>query len=146
MTIPRAPASVISEPASGDGSSQPGAGSPAVRTIVRLHDALDAATAPALRERLIGGLHPGTRLLILDLSGVPSCDSAGLAVLVGAQRHARRLGLTLRLVAPSVPVAKLLRRTGLDRNLTVCPDLHSALEMDRPEPAKTPPAAQTLAS
>jgi anti-anti-sigma factor len=147
MTIPGTPTAVTGEPAAaGEGGSQPGAEAPAVRTIVRLHDALDATTAPALRERLIGGLHPGTRLLILDLSGVPSCDSAGLAVLIGAQRHAHRLGITLRLAAPSVPVAKLLRRTGLDRNLTVCPDLRSAVEMDLPEPARTPPATQILAS
>jgi anti-anti-sigma regulatory factor len=30
-------------------------------------------------------LHPGTRLLILDLSQVRSCDQAGLAVLIGIQ-------------------------------------------------------------
>jgi anti-anti-sigma regulatory factor len=40
---------------------------------------------PALRERLIGMLHPGTRLLILDLSRVRSRDQAGLAVLIGIQ-------------------------------------------------------------
>jgi hypothetical protein len=45
--------------------SRPGAGLPAARTIVRLHGALDVAAAPALRERLTGMLHPGTRLLIL---------------------------------------------------------------------------------
>ncbi len=79
--------------------------------------------APALRERLIGLLHPGTRLLVLDLSLVSSCDSAGLAVLIGAQRRAQVLGIVMRIAAPSVPVAKLLRLTGLDRSLTICPDL-----------------------
>ena len=74
---------------------------------------LDIAAAPALRERLIGMLYPGTRLLILDLSRVPSCDPAGLAVLIGTQRRARLLGIVVRLVAPSLPVAKLLRLTGL---------------------------------
>jgi anti-anti-sigma factor len=86
-------------------------------TIVRLDGALDVAAAPALRDRLIGLLLPGTRLLVLDLSRVPSCDSAGLAVLVGAGRRARALGVVMRLAAPSAPVAKLLRLTGLDRNL-----------------------------
>jgi anti-anti-sigma factor len=118
---------------------------PPARTVVRLRDALDVAAAPALRERLIGLLRPGMRLLVLDLSRVPSCDSAGLAVLIGAQRRARLLGIVLRLTAPSLPVAKLLRLTGLDRSLTVCPDLSSALAVERHELAKAVPSAQVLA-
>jgi anti-anti-sigma factor len=93
--------------------SHPRTGLAADRTIVRLGGALDFTAAPALRERLIGVLHPGTRLLILDLSRVSSCDPAGLAVLIGTQRRARLLGIVVRLVAPSLPVAKLLRLTGL---------------------------------
>ena len=124
--------------------SRPGAGLPAARTVVRLRDALDVAAAPALRERLIGLLRPGMRLLVLDLSRVPSCDSAGLAVLIGAQRRARLLGIVLRLAAPSPQVAKLLRLTGLDRSLTICPDLSSALAVERPDPATAVPSAQVL--
>lgn len=114
---------------------QPGTDPSAVRRIVRLDGALDVAAAPALRERLSGLLQPGTRLLILDLSLVSSCDSAGLAVLIGAERRARVLGIDMRLAAPSVPVTKLLRLTGLDRNLTICPDLRDALAAERGEPA-----------
>jgi anti-anti-sigma factor len=125
--------------------SRPGAGLPAARTIVRLGGALDFAAAPALRERLIGVLHPGTRLLILDLSRVPSCDPAGLAVLIGTQRRARLLGIVVRLVAPSLPVARLLRTTGLDRSLTICPDLPAALADERHEPANAAPAPRVLA-
>ena len=104
-------------------------GPAADRTIVRLRSALDFAAAPALRERLTGMLHPGTQLLILDLSRVSSCDPAGLAVLIGAQPRARPL------VAPSLPVSKRLRLTGLDRKLTICPDLAAALAWERHEPA-----------
>jgi anti-anti-sigma factor len=118
--------------------SRPGADPPTVRTVVRLAGALDAAAAPALRERLIGLLHPGLRLLVLDLSRVSSCDSAGLAVLIGAERRARVHGIAMRLAAPSDPVAKLLHRTGLDRNLTICPDLRGALAAER-EPASPYP-------
>jgi anti-anti-sigma regulatory factor len=39
-------------------------------------------------------------------------------VLVGTQRRASQLGTSMRLAAPSLPVAKLLRLTGLDRALT----------------------------
>lgn len=91
-------------------------------------------------------LRPGTRLLVLDLSRVVSCDPAGLAVLVGTQRRARLRGIVVRLVAPSVPVARLLHSTGLDRCLTVAPDLPGALAMGRCEPAGAGAALQVLAS
>ena len=122
----------------------PGAGPRAARTVVRLRRALDVAGAPALRERLIGLLHPGMRLLVLDLSRVPSCDAAGLAVLVGAQRRGRLLGIVVRLAAPSLPVATLLSLTGLERNLAICPDLSSALAVELPERAAAPPSAQAM--
>jgi anti-sigma B factor antagonist len=79
----------------------PGAAPPADRTIIRLGGALDFAAAPALRGRLIGVLHRGTSLLILDLSRVLSCDVSGLAVLIGTQRRARLPGSVMCLAAPS---------------------------------------------
>jgi anti-anti-sigma factor len=114
---------------------------PSGRTIVRLCGALDLAAAPALRERLIGMLHDGPGLLVLDLSQVLSCDASGLAVLIGTQRRARLLGIRMRLAAPSLPVARVLRSTGLDRSFTVCPDLRGALAPELDEPARPAPAA-----
>ncbi|HEY1698548.1 MAG TPA: STAS domain-containing protein [Trebonia sp.] len=105
------------------------------RTIVRLRDGLDFAAAPALRERLIDALQRGADLLILDLSHVPSCEPAGLAVLIGTQHRARLLGIAMRLVAPSLPVCEVLGATGLRRNFTICRDLSSALAPRRPDPA-----------
>jgi anti-anti-sigma factor len=106
------------------------------RTIVRLSGALDLAAAPALRERLIDVLHRGTGLLVLDLSQVLSCDASGLAVLIGTQRRARLLGTVMRLAAPSLPVTKLLRSTGLDRSFAIYPDLSGALASELDEPAR----------
>src|SRR5579872_714768 len=113
------------------------------RTFVRLSGALDIEGAPALRERLIDVLHRRPGLLVLDLSQVPSCDASGLAVLIGTQRRARLLGIMMRLAAPSLPVTRLLRSTGLDRSFTICPELCGALspEPDQPAgPAPAPPA------
>lgn len=93
---------------------------PSDRTVIRLSGGLDFAAAPALREQLIDVLHRGTGLLVLDLSRVLSCDSAGLAVLIGTQRRARLMGITMRLLAPSPPVTKVLRATGLYRSFSIC--------------------------
>jgi len=96
-------------------------------TIARLEGELDIATVPALRERLLGVLGPGVRLLIIDLSGVSFCDVAGLAVLIGTQRRATARGIVVRLAAPRPQLAKLLRITGLDQRLTICATLADAL-------------------
>jgi anti-sigma B factor antagonist len=96
-------------------------------TIARLEGELDLATTPVLRERLLGVLSPGVRLLIIDLSGVSFCDVAGLAVLIGTQRRATAHGITVRVASPRPQVAKLLRITGLDHRLTICATLADAL-------------------
>ena len=92
---------------------------PSDRTIVKVSGGLDFDAAPALREQLIVALHRGAPLLILDLSHVLSCDTAGLAVLVGTQRRAGLLGTKMRLLAPSLPVTKALRSTGLDHSFSI---------------------------
>lgn len=97
------------------------------RTIIALHGDLDLTSAPALREHLLAALRHSARLLILDLDEVSFCDAAGLTVLLGTQRRAAGLGITLSLAAPNPQVAKLLRITGLDRCLTVHPALPDGL-------------------
>jgi anti-anti-sigma factor len=104
-------------------------------TIARLEGDLDIATVPELRERLLGLLSPGGRLLIIDLSGVSFSDVAGLAVLIGTQRRATARGMVVRLVAPRPQVVKLLRITGLDRRLTTCATLADALPTEQRGPA-----------
>lgn len=95
---------------------------PSRPALVNLGDALDAAAAPVLRERLIGELRRGPALLVLDLSHVSSCDVVGLAVLIGTQRRARQLGVSVRLAAPSPAAANALRSTGLEHSFTISQD------------------------
>jgi len=106
-------------------------------TIASLEGELDIATVPELRERLLGLLGPGVRLLIMDLSGVSFCDVAGLAVLIGTQRRATARGIVIRLAAPRPQVVKLLHITGLDHRLTICATLADAL----PTEWRGPPTA-----
>lgn len=119
---------------------------PSGRTIVSLRDALDINAAPALRERLIGALHRGAGLLVLDLSHVPSCDVAGLPVLIGTQRRARQLGISVRLAAPSPAVVNVLRSTGLERSFTICQDRSGALASELDGPAGPAPVPATPAA
>ena len=108
-------------------------------TIARLHGELDIATAPALRERLVSmlRLRMPMPLLIFDLAEVWFCDAAGLAMLIGTQRRAASLGITLRLAAPRSQVAHVLHVTGLDRMLSIHPTVADALGRPRTRHAIT---------
>ena len=113
-------------------------------TVARLEGDLDIACTPALRERLLSVLGPGVRLLIIDLSRVSFCDVSALAVLVGTQRRARGLGITVRLAALRPQMAKLMRVTGLESHFTIYATLDDALPMQRgrPRTATSPPPAE----
>ena len=63
----------------------------------------------------------------------------GLAVLIGAQRRARQLGVSVRLAAPSPAVANVLRSTGLERSFTIRQDRFGALVSGLDGPAGPAP-------
>ena len=100
--------------------------------IAELSGDLDLASAPVLREQLLGLFRPGASRLVLDLSRVTFCDASGLAVLVGASHRARQLEGFLRLAAVSPPAARVLRITGLDRHLSIYPTVHAATAAPAP--------------
>jgi anti-anti-sigma factor len=95
--------------------------------IAALSGELDITCAPALREQLLGLLRPGTGRLVIDLSRVSYADASGLAVLVGTGRRAGLLGGFLRLAAPGPAVARVLRVTGLQRQLDVFATVQAAI-------------------
>ncbi|TDD25474.1 STAS domain-containing protein [Nonomuraea diastatica] len=86
-------------------------------TVVRLSGDIDIFTSKAMRTQLMDALDSSHELLVLDLSDLEFCDSSGLGVLVGVQRRARSMGVTLALTAPTPHMSRLLRVTGLDRCL-----------------------------
>ncbi|MFD0887389.1 STAS domain-containing protein [Streptosporangium algeriense] len=95
----------------------PGVADPPRPTVVHLSGEIDIFTSAALRQQLVNTLCHSTNVLILNLSGVTSCDVSGLAVLVGVKRRARSMGITLVLTAPRPFISRLLRVTGLGRAL-----------------------------
>jgi anti-sigma B factor antagonist len=85
--------------------------------LVRPIGRLDLATAAALRTGLAAALARGRRRLVVDLSGVPFLDLAGLGALVAGLRAARRAGGDLRLARPPTQPRLVLELTGLSRVL-----------------------------
>jgi anti-anti-sigma factor len=100
--------------------------------VVAVIGELDIATAPRLAKFLTTH-RPTTSTLVLDLSGVTFLSAAGLRVLDRAQQRARADRTSLRIVAASRCVTRVLRITELDRELACYPTLRAAL-LTRPEP------------
>lgn len=101
--------------------------------IAVLQGELDIASAPALREELLGMLRPGASRLIVDLSAVSYADASGVAVLVGSGRRAGLLGGWLRLASPAPAVARVLSVAGLNRHLATFPTVQAAITGQRPD-------------
>ncbi|MBW3644458.1 MAG: STAS domain-containing protein [Actinobacteria bacterium] len=86
-------------------------------TVCRPVGELDAFTVGQFREALteLGG----SRRLVIDLSGVPFLDSAGLGALIGGVRRAREAGGDVAVYGARPAVARLLHTTGFDRVASV---------------------------
>lgn len=101
----------------------PGTVTPDQSTVVVVDGDIDKTTLPALRVRLARALGRATeavpRHLVIDLSRVARCTTAGLALFIDTQRRAHAFAGSLTLVGPRPQVIRLLRTTGLDRRLTV---------------------------
>ena len=77
--------------------------------------------------QLENAIEAGTCWLVLEMSGVPYIDSAGLGLLVHASGLAREHGGDLRLSGVSDRVLQLLRMTHVESLLHIDPDEGSAL-------------------
>ena len=78
---------------------------------------IDSATSPQLAAAIEEAMKVNTRRIEIDASGVTFIDSAGLRVLVAAQRAAEDQGRRIHVVSPSETTARLLEITGLTEYL-----------------------------
>lgn len=94
--------------------------------VVSVHGEVDIASAPRLREVIIGLVTEGHTEIIVDLEGVDFLDSTGLGVLVGALKRVRTHGGDLRLVCTTPRVCKVFEITGLDHVFVLANSLEAA--------------------
>src|SRR6516164_9074067 len=93
-------------------------------TVCRPVGELDAFTVSQFRQSL-AELASSPSLLI-DLSGVPFVDSAGLGALIGGIRRVRELGGDVAVACNRPTLTRLLRTTGFDRIVTVAETIEEA--------------------
>lgn len=75
---------------------------------------VDLASAPRLREGLLGAEKLATQGLVVDLRGVGFIDSTGIGELVGCLRRCREANRPLAFVVPDGSIRKILHVTGMD--------------------------------
>jgi anti-sigma B factor antagonist len=102
--------------------------------VLTISGELDVVTAPTvaghIERHFADRAADDNRLLVLDLSEVTFLASAGLAVLASTSALATRHNAEVRLVVNSRVVLRPLTLTGLDKALTIAPDLATAMVRD----------------
>lgn len=93
-------------------------------TICRPVGELDAFTVSQFRQSLAE--LASSPCLLIDMSGVPFVDSAGLGALIGGIRRARELGGDVAVACNRPTLVRLLRTTGFDRIVTVAETVEEA--------------------
>ena len=89
----------------------------AEQTVIELAGRLDTTTAPAL-DKTVNEDIADAKNLVLDLKGLEYISSAGLRVLLGAQKKMRNSG-SMRLTGVCEEVMEVLEMTGFADILTI---------------------------
>lgn len=85
--------------------------------VVALEGRLDTVTSPQLEKELQEAL-PGLKELTLDFEKLDYISSAGLRVLLSAQKLMKKQG-SMRLIHVSEPIMEILEVTGFTEILTI---------------------------
>ncbi len=93
-------------------------------TICRPVGELDAFTVSQFRQALAE--MASSKQLLIDMSGIPFVDSAGLGALIGGIRRTRELGGEVAVACNRPTLIRLLRTTGFDRIVTVVETVEEA--------------------
>ncbi|MFE5208447.1 STAS domain-containing protein [Streptomyces sp. NPDC056600] len=95
---------------------------------------IDFHTAPILRSRALDLIEQGRSRLVLDLSGVGFCDSAGLNALINIWHAAQGAGGAMALASVPARLDRMLKLTGLDTVLAIYPTAAAAIAAVGPRP------------
>ena len=88
-------------------------------TVVGVTGEIDVASAPALRDKLLGLLNRGTVSLVVDLRGVTFMDSTGVGSLLRIHHRQGLLGGSVHFVADQHAVLRVLDIMQLRKRLHV---------------------------
>jgi two-component system, cell cycle response regulator DivK len=97
-------------------------------SVVAIRGSVDGLTADRVQTALSEQVEMGNVFLVGDLGELEYTSSAGLRVLLGAVKDARRRGGDLRLASVSSPVHRVLEMSGFTSILRMFEDVEKAVE------------------
>ncbi|MFQ5599000.1 MAG: STAS domain-containing protein [Candidatus Krumholzibacteriia bacterium] len=95
--------------------------------VMKLEGALNAQTVGGLRSELEKIFEDPPQVLVFDLENVQDIDSSGVGALISALKRMRTEGGDVRVLHLQGIVQKLFQLLHLDRAMTICDDLESAV-------------------
>jgi len=96
--------------------------------LLEVEGEVNAHTAPRLKETLSDWLAQGHSRVVLNASHIEHMSSAGLRVLLYAQREARQRGGEVRLLGPNTQVRRVIELAGFNKLLYICDTRQEAME------------------
>lgn len=94
--------------------------------VLVLAGEIDMHTAPTLHDQLFALIEEDRRPLVVDLTGITFCDSAGVNIAAAARKYAVGHGVTLAVAGLQGRVEKIFRMTGMDRLIPIYSTLPEA--------------------
>ncbi|MBU6383254.1 MAG: STAS domain-containing protein [Verrucomicrobia bacterium] len=101
------------------------------RVIVRLSGRLDVASSPLLERKLSGLIAEEHTHLLLDFSRIDYLSSAGMRVLLAAQKKLTSKKGELILFALTDEVSEVIKMAGFDKILRICSSEKEALQFHK---------------
>ena len=89
---------------------------------------VDMAAAPTLTDRIRAILRERPAVLVVDLTGVAFLATAGMSVLMEADRKCKELDISFRVVAQGPVTVKSMQILGIDDLLAIYPTVSTALD------------------
>jgi anti-anti-sigma factor len=105
---------------------------------------LNTETSPKLEQKVVELLNASERWFVIDFAKVDYISSAGLRVLLMMGKRLRAMGGAVALSTLNKDVAKVFTLSGFEREFTIAPTRHEALERlfsGTASPAPAPAAA-----
>ena len=96
-------------------------------TVLAVSGEVDTATAPRLRDRLVGLLSEGDKFVVVELSGVTGIDGMGIGALIDARWRIKATDGELLLAAAPAAVTRVFEATDMTRVFVLHPTVDHAL-------------------
>ena len=95
--------------------------------VLSLKDEIDLHVSPSVTASLNQMIEKKPERLVVDLSGVPYIDSAGLAALIAAMQRVERYGGKFLLAGLQGTICNIFENLRLDQVFQIFPDAAAAL-------------------